>query len=125
MKVLTAKQKLFVEHYLATNNATEAAKMAGYECKSEGSARVMGSKLLNNPAIDAAITDAVERRVIEADEVLNGIREIALNTSERAGDRLRAFELLGRYLNLFVERQKHEHSGGVTIEVEYIRPDAN
>ena len=61
----------------------------------------------------------------ESDQVLEGIREIALNKEERAGDRLRAYELLGKYLNLFVEKQKHEHSGGVTIEVEYITGDSD
>lgn len=45
---LTAQQKRFVEEYLKTGNATEAAISAGYSAKSAAS---RASKLLETPAV--------------------------------------------------------------------------
>lgn len=52
MATLSAKQRSFVEHYLATWNATEAAKRAGY---SEKTAYSIGWENLRKPEIAAAI----------------------------------------------------------------------
>ena len=119
MKSLSAKHKLFVEHYLQTNNATESAKAAGYS-GTYGYLRKQGSMMLKRPQVRKAIEEAIEARIIDGDEVLRGIKEIATNPAERTADRLRALELLGKNLQLFTEKQKHEHSGGVVIEVEYV-----
>ncbi len=51
--MLMSKQKLFVENYLISHNATEAAKLAGY---AEKSAEVTGSKLLRNAKVKAKIS---------------------------------------------------------------------
>ncbi len=48
--MLNPKQKRFVEEYLRTGNATEAAMTAGYAAKS---ARSQGSKLLSMPEVQA------------------------------------------------------------------------
>ena len=48
--MLNPKQKRFVEEYLRTGNATEAALTAGYSAKS---ARSQGSKLLSMPEVQA------------------------------------------------------------------------
>ena len=49
---LTERQKRFVDEYVITGNATEAAKRAGYK---EKTARVTGQENLLKPAIKAAI----------------------------------------------------------------------
>src|ERR1700728_4363808 len=59
---LNAKQKLFIQAYLACKNATEAAKAAGY---SAGSARQEGSRLMTNADIKARITMGLAKQ--EAD----------------------------------------------------------
>jgi phage terminase small subunit len=116
---LTAKQRLFVESYLQNSNGTEAARLAGYSGNDDALA-VRASRLLKNPKIHELISQRVEKEIIAADDVLKAIKTIALNAEEKASDRLRALELLGKHLMLFTEKQTHEHTGAVSIEVEWI-----
>lgn len=120
MKGLSDRQRLFVEAYLADPNATQAAIKAGYSKKT---AKSQGARLLTNVDIRAAVEERIQAAVISADEVLEGIREIATNPGEKASDRLRGYELLGKHLQLFADRQVTEHKGGVRIEVEFIDGD--
>ena len=105
---LTPKQKLFVEAYLANPNATEAAKQAGYSPKTAYS---QGQRLLKNVVIKKALDQRVSDAIITADEILNGVKKIALKAN-RDADKLKAFELLGKHLVLWTD--KTEHSGEVT-----------
>ena len=68
---LTLKQKMFIEHYLATSNATEAARQAGYR-GDDGALAVEGARALRNAKVAAAIEKRVQKtkKVIGADEVL-------------------------------------------------------
>lgn len=63
--MLTEKQKKFVNEYLLTASATEAARRAGY---SAHSARYQGSKLLRNVEINSAIE--VRRNMMENEKIL-------------------------------------------------------
>jgi phage terminase small subunit len=74
-KQLSAMQKMFVEAYLRTFNATQAAKDAGY---SEDSAYSQGSRLLKNAEIAARVRERLQEAAMSADEVLYHLREIAL-----------------------------------------------
>lgn len=121
MKGLTTKQKLFVEHYLANPNATQAARKAGYKGSNDTLASV-GKENLRKPQIAKLLEERVQKAVITADEVLQGIRGIALE-GEREADRLRAFELLGKHLALFTEKQDVNLSGEVATRV--ILPEDN
>ena len=56
---LTSKQKLFVEAYAISLNATQAAIDAGYPA---ASAKVTGSRNLHVPAIRAALADVIDKR---------------------------------------------------------------
>lgn len=69
---LTDKQQVFVEEYLATWNASEAARRAGY---SDGSARVAGHRLLTNDNVAEEIKNRIAEKVMTADEVLVRITE--------------------------------------------------
>lgn len=68
---MTPKQKAFAEYYLASGNASDAARKAGYSKKTAGS---IGEENLKKPAISAYIRDRMAQqdaeRVASADEVL-------------------------------------------------------
>lgn len=59
---LTPKQFEFIEYYLETNNATEAAKKAGYSPKT---ARQQGSRLLSNVVIKKELDRRREEKILE------------------------------------------------------------
>ena len=59
MAKLTLKQQTFVDEYLVDLNATQAAIRAGYSVKD---ADKIGTKLLRNTRIEAAIDKAMAER---------------------------------------------------------------
>jgi phage terminase small subunit len=71
---LTPKQKRFVAAYIATLNASEAARQAGY---SERSAGVIGHENLRKPQIREAIKSVMEEKAMPAEEVAFRLSEIA------------------------------------------------
>jgi len=77
---LTPKQSAFVEQFVISGNATDAAKQAGY---SEKSAAALGSQLLANPKVAIAVQDALDARAertgITADMVLAELARIAFS----------------------------------------------
>lgn len=68
---LTEKQRRFVDYYIETGNASEAARRAGY---AEKAAYRTGSENLRKPqvkaAIDARLKELEDKRIAKADEVL-------------------------------------------------------
>lgn len=108
---LTPKQKLFVKHYLIEQNATKAARKAGYSSKSANRA---GSRMLSNVDIQKAIQEVVgkhhEELDLSIDKVLQRLSSIAFgNNFYKASDVIKSCELLGRYLGMF--KEVHEISG--------------
>lgn len=73
---LTAKQSLFVNHYLATFNATEAARRAGYN-GNDATLAVIGSENLRKPKIAAEISSGFRDMAMPAEEVLARLSAIA------------------------------------------------
>jgi phage terminase small subunit len=69
---LTGKQRVFIEAYLATLNATEAARRAGYAQPSQ-----QGWQVLRSPAVAAAIAEGLAERAMPSDEVVERIAAIA------------------------------------------------
>ena len=63
MAKLTNKQRAFVEHYLDTWNATEAAREAGYSERSIGS---IASENLHKPAIKKEILQRLSDKAMAA-----------------------------------------------------------
>lgn len=96
MSELTTKQRLFVEAYLANPNATEAAIKAGYSKKT---ARSVGAENLTKPYIAELLKVRVENAVMTANEWMQEVAELA-RSAEREADRLTAYSLLGKPLNL-------------------------
>lgn len=109
MKKLTPMQERFVEEYLVDLNAGKAALRAGYK---ERSHRRMATYTLKHPLVKKAIKKArdklSEKIEITQEQVIGGLKKIAFG-KEKASDRNKALELLGKYLGMFVD--KHEHTG--------------
>jgi len=123
-KKLTPKQRAFAREYVKEGNATEAAKKAGY---SKTAARQIGSENLSKPYIQEEIQEKqavlAEKAQVSAEFVINNFLEI-LNFNKQVEEftqndgenvrvkkkmidaqaALKASELLGKHLGLFVEK---------------------
>ena len=101
---LTIKQITFIVEYLKDGNATRSAIAAGY---SEKTAQEQGARLLSNVMVKEELAKRFkrqqERTEITVDYVLNGIKSVAEST-EKDNDKLKAYELLGKYLKLFTDK---------------------
>tara|TARA_A100001391_G_C5072234_1_gene278507 strand:- start:1838 stop:2248 length:411 start_codon:yes stop_codon:yes gene_type:complete len=64
--MLNEKQEAFVQHYVLTRNATEAAKSAGYSSKS---AYNQGYRLLQDEEIQQRIYDAEQEMTTDVDVI--------------------------------------------------------
>jgi phage terminase small subunit len=107
MARLTPKQERFVDEYLIDLNATQAAQRAGYSAAYAGK---IGSQLLGKTGVAAAIkkrrSNQAERNELTQDEVIAGLRKEARRQSEGSSHsaRVRALELLGKHLGMFVDK---------------------
>lgn len=68
---LTKREVAFVEYYLQHNVAAKAARLAGYL---DSAAHMQGYRLLQDPAVQAAITTRASQIAISTDEVLNRLK---------------------------------------------------
>ena len=78
---LTAKQKKFVDSYIADSNATKAALEAGY---SKRTARFVGAENLTKPNIKAAIDERMKR--IESDKIAKAAEVLQYFTTVLRGE---------------------------------------
>lgn len=119
---LNAAQRAFCAAYVATHNATQAAKDAGYSAKT---AHAQGHRLLKNAEVRAEI-ERLESMVLDdlgvtAYYVAKRLKDIADNGGNR--DALRALELLGKWRGLWAD--KVELSGDVVFTMEIPKPGAD
>ncbi len=102
---MNAKQRAFTVEYMKDKNATQAAIRAGY---SEKTARSIGNELLAKPDIKTAIEElekaAQAKAGITIEKIVERINRIAEDPNTLPRDRLKADELLGKYLGMFTER---------------------
>lgn len=110
--MLTEKQKRFIDYYIETGNATEAAARAGYKQPHVQGAQNL-SKLREN--LDEKLAAKSDERIASQDEVLRFLTSVMRNEEKEqvpllcgegcqelaekglsAKDRLRAAELLGK-----------------------------
>lgn len=118
---LTPKQQRFVAEYLIDLNATQAAIRAGY---SERTAKAIGCENLTKPNIAAAIAEGIAKRAgkleITAEKVLGDIESAraAAMTARQYSAAIRAAELHGKHIGMFVERTE----SNVTIQDAIDRP---
>jgi phage terminase small subunit len=76
---LTDKQKVFIEEYLVSWNATQAALKAGYSPKT---ARQQGSETLSKPYVQKYIQARLKEKHLTADEVLARLADQATGSME-------------------------------------------
>ena len=138
---LNERQKLFVDYYIQTGNATESAKKAGY---SERSAMALGCELLRNAKIQVAIATRLEQleseRIAKDKEVLEYItavmrgettEEVVVNVGTGKGftkaekvraqvsakERLKAAEMLAKVKGMFITRQEVDLQGALPVVI--------
>lgn len=74
---MTERQKRFVDFYLQTANASEAAKLAGYSART---ANRIGTENLSKPVISKAIKERLEQmaseRIAQTEEVLEHLTAV-------------------------------------------------
>lgn len=125
--VLKPKQMVFVQHYLATGNSTEAYVKA-YGCTKQA-ARASGARLLTVAAVRMAIDEAVNSSAmgatVNAAWVIDRMRLEALYSGRDSSHaaRVKALELLGRMFNLFPSRYEHSGPGGGPIKLNLTKLD--
>lgn len=138
---LTEKQKRFIDYYIETGNATEAARKAGYKGKNLD---VIGSQNLVKlrKFIDEKLKQKESERIASQDEVLEfltrvmrgqeveevvGFTEYGAVKEKKAPstrDRVKAAQLLGKRYALFTEKVNVEGNMGVAI-IDDIKEDDN
>jgi phage terminase small subunit len=111
---LSVKEQLFVNAYLgeALGNGTKSARIAGYQ-GDDSTLAVQAVKLLRKAKITGAIQSELDKRKVTSENVLAELASIAFNKFEKASDRNKSLELLGKYLKLFSDNIMH--SGEVNL----------
>lgn len=128
---LTEKQKQFIDYYIETGNASEAARRAGYK-----QPHVQGTQNLEKLRgfIDAKLSEKDEARIAKQDEILAfltsvlrgevkeefplglGMGEQSLVKKELDGkDRIKAAELLGKRYAMWTDKQQIDGVVGVQV----------
>lgn len=113
---MTDKQDSFVIEYLKDLNATQAAVRAGY---SADTAYAIGYENLKKPEIrkkiDSQLNELMDAEKTEIkNRILDKLKQMIFVDEEvRNNERLKAIELMGKYLALFTDRV--EISGGMNV----------
>ena len=130
-KRLTSKQQRFVDEYIISGNATQAAIKAGYSKKT---ANRIATENLSKPVIKTAIdkrnAEIQSEKTMDMQEVMELLASIArgetteetvtnkgdvIETATRNSDKLKALELIGKRFGAWTD--KKEISGNLDIEI--------
>jgi phage terminase small subunit len=121
---LKDRRLAFTREYPKDQNATQAAIRAGY---SEKTAYSQGQRLLKDNEVIGAIAKctkkAVEKAEINVEKVLRGINAIAECPTAKNNDKLKAYELLGKYLSMFTDKQEIKGDIDNHITIKFDSPD--
>lgn len=102
---MTEREHRFLDYYLKDPNATKAVLAAGY---AEKSARQTANRMLSKPHIKEELEkrrEALQEAAgLDAVEILKGVARIA-EEAPRERDKLRAYELLGKRLDLWGKKE--------------------
>lgn len=123
MEALTPKQSAFCREYLVDLNGTQAAIRAGYSPKTanEQAARLLAHVSVRSH-VQKLMDERVERVARSADDVLRDLHKIKEVNMRETDDgemvnssaALKALELEGRHIGMWVD--KVEHSGKIGLE---------
>jgi phage terminase small subunit len=118
---MNTRQTKFIQQYLLTGNATQAAISAGY---ARSGAAVHGVRLLKNDKIRTAIASAQQKTAEKFErthvEVLKNIDAIGQD-ARKAGvyaPALKAEQLIGMHLGMWPTRVEHTGKDGAPIKTE-------
>jgi phage terminase small subunit len=118
-KRLPEKRRRFVEAYLgeACGNATEAARIAGYQKPGQE-----GHRLLKTADVSAAIGNMREKTppVMDVAELRRWWASLVKDEDEITKDRLKASELLGKSLGAFLDPRELQGPDGVPLRVHVV-----
>lgn len=107
------RKQIFVEEYVRTLSATQAALAAGY---SKDHARQRGWELLHDPDLSVQIETLLAQRskqcAVDTQMVIEQLRTIAFDPKTPAKDRVKALDLLGKYTGAW--------SGGTQVKTETV-----
>ena len=112
-KTMKQRKEEFVQHFLATKNATEAAKRSGY---SEKSAYNQGYRMMNDDEIQKMLAielaDSKERNLKDHDSIIEQLKDEALGkvSGHTAGSRVKALEILMKFYGMIDSNTKLEVS---------------
>lgn len=127
-KPLTAKEQVFIDHFLIHHSKTKAALAAG---AAERSAGPQGYVIFNRPHVQVALKKALKeqqaRTLITADQVLldiNNLAERAAHEGEYAAA-IRGKELIGKHYKLFTEKHEHGGLGGGPVQLQITEKEAD
>jgi len=118
---VTDKQRIFIAEYLINGfNATQAAITAGY---SEKTAKSIGNENLTKPDIRKEVQNYVNsalnaKKDVLKKQIVDKFASVAFSTDPdvREADKLKANEMLGRYMTMFTD--KVDYSGTLKIKTE-------
>ena len=130
-KKLTLKQQRFVDEYIISGNATQAAIKAGYSKKT---AAVTATENLRKPNVKAAIdkrnAEIQSEKTMDMQEVMERLAAMGrgetteetvtnkgdvIETSTRNADKLKALELIGKRFGAWTD--KKEVNGNLDIDI--------
>ena len=112
-KTMKQRREEFVQHFLVTKNATEAAKRCGY---SEKSSYNQGYRMMNVDEVQKMLAielaDSKERNLKDHDSIIEQLKDEALGEvpGHTAGSRVKALEILMKYYGMIDTNQKLEVS---------------
>ena len=131
MKKLTQKQQRFVDEYIISGNATQAAIKAGYSKKT---ARFVGAENLTKPNIKDELekrnAEIKSQKTMDMQEVMERLAAIArgetveqqvtnkgtvVEIEPKTSDQIRAMELIGKRYGAWTD--KKEVTGSLEINV--------
>lgn len=120
---LSERERRFVLAYTgeALGNASEAARIAGYAPKSAGKA---GWALTKKPHIQEALQQRTEKLTgavdLRDEKILGELAKVAYAEVkvDRAGDKVKALELLAKHKNLISPEQSS--SAKVTVNIGFL-----
>lgn len=120
---LNDKQKQFCIEYIVDLNGLQAYRRAYGEDLEDNTCKVNASRLLTNANVKQYINDVIDSYTNDIDvkvgEVVSNIKTIAFNPNSRDSDRIKASELLSKYLGILVEKKDITTNGSsinVTLE---------
>lgn len=123
---LTLRQERFVLEYIASGNATEAARLAGYANPNMHSARMMVNDRIVK-AIEARRSVVIEDLEAKIARYVAALEREAEDGKNNESSRIRSLELLLKVAGGFAPQEQviSNYHGGFLADIDLEEPDAD